>query len=139
MQAPIRIKLTQLAVDRLKEPGTYWDVQFPGFGIRVNPGGRKTYIAMYRVAGKAKMESLGTSITILNVADARDLARQSMIKAAKGTDPVKEKKEERAKAEAEKVAKEFTSASWPSSSLPTTPHGTRRHQPPTRPNVCSIE
>src|SRR5277367_960455 len=62
-----RTTFTQLAVDRIKPPSagrvTYWDKTLPGFGLRVaapRPGsaeGRKTWIAMGRVDGRAVMET----------------------------------------------------------------------------------
>jgi integrase len=108
------IRLTQIAVDRLKPPATgrveYWDNQLPGFGLRVaapRPGqeGRKTWQVMYRIKGKLKRETLGTLSTIPKVETARDLARASMTKAQQGIDPVEERErdagEARAAAEAE--------------------------------------
>jgi hypothetical protein len=113
MRTPNRTKLTQLAVDRLKPPTTepnvtFWDVQFPGFGIRVSAKGRKTWICMYRVAGRAIMETLGTTITIPNVGDARKRASESMRRASEGINPLIARKVEEAKAKAEKEAQEFT-------------------------------
>ena len=44
--------------------------------------------ASYRVNGKPVREKLGTLAQIPNVADARELARQSMTKARSGANPV---------------------------------------------------
>ena len=62
---PNRIAFTQLAVEKLKPPATgravYWDKMLPGFGLRISaprPGsrrGRRTWITMGRVDGKAVM------------------------------------------------------------------------------------
>ena len=49
-----RIKLTQLAADRLTTTGKevcYWDQQLPGFGIRVSPKGKKTWITAFTISG----------------------------------------------------------------------------------------
>ena len=47
-------KLTKRAVDAAK-PGdrvfTLWDGEVPGFGLKVHPTGRKTYVFKYRVGG----------------------------------------------------------------------------------------
>src|SRR6516165_9383987 len=96
-----RIKLTQLACERLKSPTdvqniTYWDLQLPGFGLRVSARGRKTWIAMYRVNRKEIIETLGTMAVMPNVAQARDAARASMVKARAGINPVAERRHEQA-------------------------------------------
>jgi integrase len=96
------IKLTQVAVERLKSPAEgrveYWDSQLPGFGLRVaapRPGskdGRKTWQCLYRVNGKPVRETLGTLQLIPKVDDARDRARVSMSKAKSGAHPVEERR-----------------------------------------------
>jgi integrase len=90
------IKLTQLAVARLKPPASgrveYFDSQLPGFAIRVSETGRKTWIAMYRVNGKLVRETIGTLDKYPGVGDARDLARQSLQQAQRGINPVAERR-----------------------------------------------
>jgi integrase len=110
------MKLTQLACERLKPPPpdkqsiVYWDLQLPGFGLRVSSRGRKTWIAMYRVNRREVMETLGTMALMPNVAQARDAARASMLKARQGINPVTERREhEAAKAKAAEVQR-FTFA-----------------------------
>jgi integrase len=96
-----KIRLTQVAVDRLKPPVSgrveYWDTTLPAFGLRVAAAragqpARKTWMCSYRVAGKKVRETLGTTATIPKVDDARDLARASMQKAQRGVHPVEERK-----------------------------------------------
>jgi integrase len=103
------IKLTQPAVDKLKPPVSgrveYWDSQCPGFGLRVsaparNGAGRKTWVAMYRVDGKLVRETIGTLATFPNVADARELARASLQKAAKGINPIEDRRQQKRATEA---------------------------------------
>jgi integrase len=103
------IKLTQAAVDKLKPPAAgrveFWDSQCPGFGLRVsaparNGAGRKTWVAMYRVDGKLVRETIGTLATFPNVGDARELARASLQKAAKGVHPVEERRQQKLASEA---------------------------------------
>jgi len=110
------LKLTQAAVERLKPAPSgrieVWDAQLPGFGLRIAPGGLKTWQAFYRVNGKMVREKLGTLAQIPNVADARALARQSMTKARAGAHPVEDRRrreeEERKIAEAEGARKKNT-------------------------------
>jgi integrase len=99
--------LTQLAVDRLKAPKegrvVYWDRGLPGFGVRLTSNGAKSWVAMYRVDGKAVMETLGAVAKMPKVGDAREMARTSMRKAGMGVHPVKEKRTEAKRAETETV------------------------------------
>ena len=85
------IKLTQAAADRLSVPAekavTYWDNQCPGFGLRVSPRNRRTWLAMYRVAGKSVMQTLGTMAQVPKVDEARARARASMTQARDGGKP----------------------------------------------------
>jgi integrase len=48
---------------------------------------------LYRVNGKLKRETIGTTSTIPNVAEARELARQSFLKAQRGIDPAEERRQ----------------------------------------------
>ena len=108
-----RIKLTQLACDRLKPPTnvqniTYWDLQLPGFGLRVSARGRKTWIAMYRVNRKEIMETLGTMALMPNVAQARDAARASMLQARRGVNPVEQRRQQQVVLAQEAAVQQFT-------------------------------
>ena len=110
------LKLTQAAVERLKPPPSgrieAWDSQLPGFGLRIAASGLKTWQAFYRVNGKTVREKLGTLAQIPNVADARELARQSMAKAQAGAHPVEDRRrreqQERKLAQAEEARKKNT-------------------------------
>ena len=89
-------RLTQLGVDKLTAPPAgrvvYWDRTLPGFGLRLTSKGSRSWVAMYRVNGKAVMETLGTLAKVPKVDAARELARTSMQKAEAGTNPVVEKR-----------------------------------------------
>jgi integrase len=107
--APKRIKLTQIAAERLTPPVagnvTYWDTQLPGFGLRISPRDRRTWICIYRVGKKQVMETVGTMAKIPKVDEARRRARASMTKADDGVNPVEIRRvaeaEEKGKAEAQ--------------------------------------
>jgi integrase len=114
---PKHIKFTQAAVDNLKPPSTgrvtYWDSTLPGFGLRVaaprpsSREGRKSWIAMGRVDGKAVMVTLGTLAQIPKVDKAREAARDAFAKMKAGTRPL----DERRAAEQERKAAEAAAAS----------------------------
>jgi Arm DNA-binding domain len=92
--------LTQLMAERLRPKAAevmFWDTNLPGFGLRVSPKGRKSFIVQYRVRGakgtawKERQIVLGT-LAFLTVAQASDRARQYKTKASEGIDPVEETK-----------------------------------------------
>ena len=92
-----RIRLTQLAADKIAPPPTgrvvYWDRLLPGFGLRVTSNGAKSWIASYRLAdGRKVMETIAPVARLPKVDDARQAARDSMEKAASGDNPVAEKR-----------------------------------------------
>jgi integrase len=107
------LKFTQATVERLKPPAKgyieYWDNQCPGFGLRVYATGRKTWRALYRVDGKLIPETIGTTGTFPNVADARQRARESLQKATAGINPVVQRQQQ-ADQEAARQAQEAAAA-----------------------------
>lgn len=82
-------KLTKTVVDSLK-PGTpdyfVWDDLLPGFGVRVRPSGRKTYIAQYRAGGRTRRVKIGHHGP-LTVEEARKEAKAILGDVARGEDP----------------------------------------------------
>ena len=91
------ISITQLGAERFRAQPTekilYWDKNLPGFGLRVSPKGRKSFICQYRVraakgtAWKERQVVLGT-LAFLTVAEARERARRYKAQASAGIDPV---------------------------------------------------
>ena len=84
------ISISQLGAERLRPQATdtmFWDRNLPGFGLRVSPKGRKSFIVQYRVRGtkgtswKERQVVLGT-LAFLTVAEARDRARRYKAQAA---------------------------------------------------------
>src|ERR1700693_3501930 len=90
-----KMKLTQVAVERVKPPPTgrveYWDTQLPGFGLRVSDKGGRPWQCIYRVNGKQVRETIGTLALVPKVDEARERARQSMRKAAAGVNPIEQR------------------------------------------------
>jgi len=72
-----------------------WDSEIKGFGLRVSPGGRKSYLVQYRNArGRTRRLTLGPHGT-LTVRQARRLARVELGKVCAGDDPSQERKDHR--------------------------------------------
>lgn len=82
-------KLTKTLIDGLK-PGAsdrfVWDDLLAGFGVRVWPTGRKTYIAQYRAGGRTRRVKIGTH-GALTVEEARKEAKGILGDVARGEDP----------------------------------------------------
>ena len=84
------IKFTTRSIGAITRSGggrvEYWDKKVTGFGLRVSGSGRKTWVAMYRHAGRLRRLTIGTYPT-LSLADARDKAKAALREAAGGGDP----------------------------------------------------
>ena len=68
-----RMRLTDAAVERLRpreREFTVWDDRTPGLGVRVRPGGGKSYVWLQRSGGRSKRISLGP-VSLRTVAEAR--------------------------------------------------------------------
>lgn len=83
----------------------YFDRTLPGFGVRVNPAGRKTFILLHRLHGKLqrltlrdpKAEGNISTYPLLSLVRARELAREAMRGASEGRDVSAERKQARAR------------------------------------------
>ncbi len=82
-------KLTKRVVDALttKEKDYFvFDEEVMGFGIRVLPSGKKTYIAQYRSGGRTRRVKIGRA-TVLTPDEARARAKELLGDVAKGENP----------------------------------------------------
>ena len=84
-------KLTQRYVDSLEPKATRWvawDDSLKGFGVRIQPSGRKSFVATYRplATGKFTWLTLGSQ-TILSAVEARKRAGSALAQVAAGQDP----------------------------------------------------
>jgi integrase len=82
-------KLTKRAVERLEpESRDYliWDRDLRGFGIRVYPSGKKTYLIQYRVGRRTRRITIGQH-GALTSDEARNRAKQLLGDVARGGDP----------------------------------------------------
>jgi integrase len=94
--------LTKTTIDRAKiRPQAYvlWDGKLRGFGCRIHPSGRRTFIVQYRLRGSRKsyQPTLGEYGEDLTVAHARKQARDMLNAARFGVDPQAERKARAAK------------------------------------------
>jgi integrase len=91
------MKLTKKYIDSLKYEGNgksqfiKWDDDLKGFGLRVFPTGRKSFVLSYRSSGRKHIMTLG-QFGVLTVDQGRKLAREKLVDVNKGGDPLEEKK-----------------------------------------------
>ena len=96
------ISLTKTLIDAaVPRPERYvaWDSRLAGFGLRVEPTGRKTFIIRYRAEGGGRSAprrfmTVGT-FGKLTLEDARKRARQLLAAATIGDDPAEERQAKR--------------------------------------------
>jgi integrase len=73
----------------------FFDDDLPGFGFRIRAGGRRTFIAQYRVRGRTRRQTIGAR---LNAEEARKAARRILAAVEMGGDPQADKIASRLKA-----------------------------------------
>lgn len=82
--------LTDLAIRKLTPPARgqaeVWDGKVPGFGLRISPGGTRTFVLVYRANGMARRLTIGR-YPALSLSEARVKAMDALNKVAHGTDP----------------------------------------------------
>ena len=74
-----------------------FDEDMPGFGLRIRAGGKRTWVAQYRVGTKQRRITLGTPETV-DAEKARQLAKEALARVSLGQDPQSAKLEARAQA-----------------------------------------
>lgn len=92
------MKLTKTSVESLAYTGKVnsacyaWDDQLPGFGVRVYPTGRKSFVLAYRANGRKRFLTLG-NFGRLTADEARRLAKAKAGDVARGEDPQGDKEQ----------------------------------------------
>jgi integrase len=73
----------------------YWDDSLPGFGVRVFPSGKASYVHKYRNAqGQQRFNTIG-SVNKIPLEEARKKARKEAVRVGDGSDPLEEKNQAR--------------------------------------------
>jgi len=95
------VKLTKKFADKAQYEGkelgsgwsrcVYWDDDLSGFGLRVFPSGKKTFVLIYRAKGRKRQTTIGP-YGPLTVQEARKRAHRIVVEVADGADPVEEKR-----------------------------------------------
>lgn len=93
-------KLTQLQITRLKAPGLYGDGA--GLWLNVTEGGSKSWVLRYTQGGKERRAGLGPFPEV-TLAEARESAVNFRRQLRNGQDPVQEKRQAKAAAQAEQA------------------------------------
>ena len=97
-----QLKLTKSNIDRVAKPGgksdsLHWDAEPKGFGLRVTPNGKATFIVQGRVEGSGKEARITIGPYGVFTADqARGVAREHLRTMRMGGDPREFKKQEEA-------------------------------------------
>lgn len=92
-----RSSVASLALAEGKSEAIAFDDAMPGFGLRLRAGGKRTWIAQYRVGTKQRRITIGSTDKV-DLDEARRRAKTALGKVALGADPQSEKVEARAKA-----------------------------------------
>lgn len=96
------MRLTKPNVNALKIPegkseAIVFDEQLPGFGVRLRAGGKRTWVAQYRIGSKQRRVTIG-SVEALDLEEARRRAREIIARVQLGGDPQVEKHAARTRA-----------------------------------------
>ena len=102
-------KLTKRTVDAIEPQATeffLWDEGIPGFGVRVMPSGRKSFVVQFRAGRRARRMSLGPS-TVLTCDQARTRAITIIAAVKNGEDPAADRAAKRNAATVNDLADRF--------------------------------
>lgn len=110
-------KLSKRTVDALEARTTdyfVWDSELPGFGVRVMPSGRKSYLIQYRDSGRRTRRKGVGKHGIVTAEEAKKHARELLASVAHGGNPAEETLRKRDASTVEQLCKRFLSDYVPS-------------------------
>jgi integrase len=102
-------KLTKRTIDATEPQEAeffIWDESIPGFGVRVMPSGRKSFVVQYRAGRRPRRMSLGPS-TVLTCDQARTRAITIIAAVKNGEDPAADRAAKRNAATVSDLAERF--------------------------------
>ena len=95
------MKLTKSAIDKAVFQGTsnraayiLWDNEIPGFGIRIYPSGKKSFVISYRFNGRSRQQTIG-AYGVFTLDQAKKEARRQLVSVESGIDPAHEKEKQK--------------------------------------------
>lgn len=94
----MNVKLTKPIIDKATYEGrvgrryVLWDSEIPGFGLRVYPSGKKSFILSFRSGGQKQLLTLG-QYGVLSLQQARDMAKKNLGDVVQGKNPLQQRKE----------------------------------------------
>jgi integrase len=102
-------KLTKRTIDAAAPRSAeyvLWDGDIAGFGVRVTPAGRKSYLVQYRVGTRSRKLTLGAH-GVLTPEQGRTLAIQALAAVRAGHDPAEQRKLRREAVTVKELAERF--------------------------------
>lgn len=93
------MKITKRKIDSFKYEGennsrdVRWDDETKGFGVRIYPTGRKAFVVSYRTAGRKRLMTL-ENYGVMTLDEAKTKAKQVLLAAHEGRDPLEDRKRE---------------------------------------------
>ena len=117
MKRARRTRLTKGRVQRLSYSGKQykagvwqrcilWDVEVPGFGVRVTPEGERMFVFSFRSGTRSRLYTIG-NVKAWTVDDARKEARDLTQRVDKGEDPLNERKRARERITVKKLCEKY--------------------------------
>ena len=103
------MKFTKRNIDALERPGRdcfIWDDELRGFGLRLSPRGKKTFVVQYRIDRTSQRITLG-AFGLLTLEQARKSARILLGEVASGKSPALAQRKKRQSPSLEMVYERF--------------------------------